>query len=47
MDKKRVYSYELKMMAIERRLAGVPKKQIQEELGIKNDTQIETFTVSF
>lgn len=35
------YPVEIKMKAIEMRLAGVTKKQIMRELNIKNKTQIQ------
>ena len=37
------YPYEVKMKAIEMRLAGVPRKQVLIELNIRNKTQIETW----
>lgn len=37
------YPYEVKMKAIEMRLAGVPTKQVLIELNIRNKTQIETW----
>lgn len=37
------YPYEVKMKAIEMRLAGIPVKQVLEELNIKNYTQLKTW----
>lgn len=37
------YPYEVKMKAVEMRLAGVPTKQVLIELNIRNKTQIETW----
>lgn len=37
------YPYEVKMKAIEMRLAGVPVKQVLEELNIKNHSQLKTW----
>ncbi len=36
-------SLELKMKAIEMRLAEVPVKEVMDQLGIRNKTQIETW----
>lgn len=43
MGKKTYYSAELKWKAVNMRLAGVTKSEIMKELGIKNNTQIETW----
>ena len=43
MGKKQTYSYEIKMKAIEMKLAQVPVKEIMERLHIKNNTQIDTW----
>lgn len=37
------YPIEIKMKAIEMRLAGIPVKQVLEELKIKNITQLKTW----
>lgn len=37
------YSYDTKIKVIEMKLEGYSAHQIQKELGIKNDTQIETW----
>ena len=37
------YPIEVKMKAIEMRLAGIPVKQVLEELNIKNKTQLKTW----
>lgn len=37
------YPYELKMKAIEMRLAGIPVKQVLTELNIRHKTQVETW----
>ncbi len=37
------YPVEVKMKAIEMRLAGVPVKEVMEELNIRNKTQLETW----
>ncbi|WP_036690970.1 helix-turn-helix domain-containing protein, partial [Paenibacillus tyrfis] len=37
------YPVEMKMKAIEMRLAGVPVKVVMEKLNIRNKTQIETW----
>src|SRR5699024_4224947 len=37
------YPYEVKMKAIEMRLAGIPVKQVLEELNIKNNSQLKTW----
>lgn len=37
------YPYEVKMKAIEMRLAEIPVKQVLEELNIKNYTQLKTW----
>jgi transposase-like protein len=37
------YPYELKMKAIEMRLAGIPVKQVLIELNIRHKTQVETW----
>lgn len=37
------YPVEVKMKAIEMKLAGATKKQIMDELNIKNKTQIQTW----
>jgi len=37
------YPYEVKMKAIEMRLAGVPIKQILTDLNIRHKTQVETW----
>lgn len=37
------YPYEVKMKAIELRLAGVSTKQVLMELNIRNKTQVETW----
>ena len=37
------YPAEVKMKAIEMRLAGVPVKQVMEELCIRNGTQLKTW----
>jgi transposase-like protein len=37
------YPVELKMKAIEMRLAGVPVKEVLEQLNIRNKTQLETW----
>jgi transposase-like protein len=41
----RVVSYpaEIKLKAVEMRLAGVPVKEVREQLEIKNKTQVETW----
>lgn len=39
------YPIEVKMKAIEMRLAGVPVKKVLEELNIRNVTHLETFIV--
>ncbi|MEC0436232.1 IS3 family transposase, partial [Bacillus subtilis] len=36
------YPVEVKQKAVEMRLAGVPMKEIMQELNIKNNTQIKT-----
>lgn len=38
------YPYEVKMKAVQMKLAGVPTKQILTELNIRNSTQVETWT---
>ncbi|WP_419884733.1 IS3 family transposase [Paenibacillus sp. B-A-8] len=37
------YPVEIKMKAIEMRLAGVPVKEVMEQLGIRNKTQLKTW----
>ncbi|MET4560088.1 transposase-like protein, partial [Lysinibacillus parviboronicapiens] len=37
------YPYEVKMKAIEMRLAGIPTKQVLIELNIRHKTQVETW----
>ncbi len=37
------YPIEVKMKAIEMRLAGIPVKQVLEELAIKNHSQLKTW----
>ncbi|CAF1870851.1 hypothetical protein SAMN02744787_2007 [Bacillus subtilis] len=37
------YPVEVKQKAVEMRLAGVPMKEIMQELNIKNKTQIQTW----
>ena len=37
------YPVEVKQKALEMRLAGVPMKEIMQELNIKNNTQIKTW----
>ncbi|MEC0322222.1 IS3 family transposase, partial [Bacillus vallismortis] len=37
------YPLEVKQKAVEMRLAGVPMKEIMQELNIKNNTQIKTW----
>ncbi|MEC2234261.1 transposase, partial [Bacillus subtilis] len=37
------YPVEVKQKAVEMRLAGVPMKEIIQELNIKNNTQIKTW----
>lgn len=37
------YPVEIKMKAVEMRLAGVPVKEIMDELNIRNKTQIKTW----
>ncbi|KIU05816.1 ISLmo1-like transposase [Bacillus subtilis] len=37
------YPVEVKQKAVEMRLAGVPMKEIMQELNIKNNTQIKTW----
>lgn len=37
------YPIEVKMKAIEMRIAGIPVKQVLEELNIKNKTQLKTW----
>ena len=37
------YPIEVKMKAIEMRLAGIPVKQVLEELAIKNESQLKTW----
>jgi transposase len=37
------YPVELKMKAIEMRLAGVPEKEVMERLNIRNKTQVQTW----
>jgi len=38
------YPQEVKLKAVEMKLQGIPTKVILEELNIRNDTQIETWT---
>lgn len=38
------YPVEVKMKAVKMRLAGVPVKEVLEELNIRNKTQIKTWT---
>lgn len=40
MGKKQVYSYEIKIKAIEMKLAQVPTREVMDVCGIKNETQI-------
>lgn len=37
------YPLEIKMKAIEMRMAGVPLREVMEELGIKNETQLRVW----
>ncbi|MEC2147655.1 helix-turn-helix domain-containing protein, partial [Bacillus velezensis] len=37
------YPVEAKQKAVEMRLAGVPMKEIMQELNIKNKTQVQTW----
>ncbi|WP_310551162.1 IS3 family transposase [Paenibacillus glufosinatiresistens] len=37
------YPVEIKMKAIEMRLAGVPVREVMEQLGIRNETQLKTW----
>jgi len=37
------YPAEIKLKAVEMRLAGVPVKEVMEQLGIKNKTQVKTW----
>ncbi|KAF6552361.1 helix-turn-helix domain-containing protein, partial [Paenibacillus sp. EKM202P] len=37
------YPLEVKMKAIEMRMAGIPVKEIMEQLNIRNKTQVETW----
>lgn len=37
------YPFEVKMKAIEMRLAGVPVREVMEELNIRNRTQLKTW----
>ncbi|MEC0798509.1 helix-turn-helix domain-containing protein, partial [Bacillus inaquosorum] len=37
------YPVEVKQKAVEMRLAGVPMKEIMQELNIKNKTQVQTW----
>lgn len=37
------YPVEVKMKAIEMRLAGIPVKEVMEQLGIRNKTQVNTW----
>lgn len=37
-----IYPVEVKMKAIEMRLAGIPVKQVLEELNIRNHSQLKT-----
>nr|WP_106406058.1 helix-turn-helix domain-containing protein [Paenibacillus solani] len=37
------YPFELKMKAIEMRLEGVPVREVMEQLGIRNKTQLKTW----
>ncbi|MEC3656313.1 helix-turn-helix domain-containing protein, partial [Bacillus siamensis] len=37
------YPVEVKQKAVEMRLAGVPVKEIMQELNIKNKTQVQTW----
>lgn len=37
------YPIEVKMKAIEMRLAGIPVKEVMEQLNIRNKTQVETW----
>ena len=37
------YPFEVKMKAIEMRLAGVPVKEVMDELNIRNRTQLKTW----
>ncbi len=37
------YPVEMKMKAIEMRLAGISVKEVMEELGIRNKTQVKTW----
>ncbi|CAM3606370.1 ISBsu1 transposase, ORFA [Bacillus inaquosorum KCTC 13429] len=37
------YPIEVKQEAVEMRLAGVPMKEIMQELNIKNKTQVQTW----
>ena len=39
----RVNPVEIKMKAIEMRLAGVPERVVMDELGIRNKTQLQTW----
>ncbi len=41
--KRIMHSYETKMRVVEMKLEGCTTRQIQEELGIKNKTQVETW----
>ena len=43
MGKRVSYPVEVKMKAIEMRLAGVPVKVVMEELNIRNYTQLKTW----
>ena len=38
------YPAEVKLKAVEMKLQGIPTKVILEELNIRNDTQVETWT---
>lgn len=37
------YPYEVKMKAIEMKLAGIPVRLVMETLNIRNKTQVETW----
>ena len=43
MGKRIAHSYETKMSVIEMKLKGYSSRQIQEELGLKNVTQVKTW----
>lgn len=47
MVKREMYSPEVKYQAVQMKLAGKPMKEIMEELGIKNESQVKTWVKWF